>query len=198
MEFNDTAVAREIADLNRVMHEPDVKASVGKLFSKVPQSVLNTFFSSEPLAHERFFDKGGREISGGEEVKYTVLNDYKVRAITIMGRSYLDIVIYKLPIYDKNYSYTPQKLRNNYGVEIEDGYNPRVVLTLTSQPTNMQNVEDIKKIKQTTIEKVLLTSRMHEYGKILTINKCNVYVPEQTITSVNNVSISSEIAKEKE
>ena len=96
MIFNsETRTEREISDLNKVLKETDIQQKMKEIFNKLPQSVLDAFFSSETYEHEFFFDKNGKKITGGEKVRYTANNTDTIRELTCESGYFLDINIYK-------------------------------------------------------------------------------------------------------
>ena len=199
MIFNsETRTEREISDLNKVLKETDIQQKMKEIFNKLPQSVLDAFFSSETYEHEFFFDKNGKKITGGEKVRYTANNTDTIRELTCESGYYLDINIYKDPVYDKKNPYSTKNLNEKYNLDIEEGYLPRVVLSYTASPIKTEDEDGVIKIKRKTVEKVLLVSRTAEIPKIITIEKCDIDVPEQTVHKHDFALINIPVSKEKD
>ena len=81
MIFNsETRTEREISDLNKVLKETDIQQKMKEIFNKLPQSVLDAFFSSETYEHEFFCDKN---VKKGEEFFKTLLQKIQIYVIII-------------------------------------------------------------------------------------------------------------------
>ena len=70
--FTDYKTESELNYVNKLLTDKDLRVVMKKLFSSFPENVKAEIFTNDIFAREKYFNKNGKQISGGSETVFTV------------------------------------------------------------------------------------------------------------------------------
>ena len=188
--FTNYKTESELKYVNKVLADKDLRVVMKKLFSSFPDNVKAEIFTNDIFAREKYFNKNGKQISGGSETVFTVENDNLARVFSYEnGSVHLRIIINKL-LFDNgsNNPYSAKIMKKRFDEDLEAGNLPRVILTYRGKPTpvKVEGESELRQYQIKEIEKVLFENVATHEHKIFTIQRKKIYVPEQVIEIENS------------
>lgn len=188
--FTDYKTESELNYVNKLLTDKDLRVVMKKLFSSFPENVKAEIFTNDIFAREKYFNKNGKQISGGSETVFTVENDNLARVFSYEnGSVHLRIIINKL-LFDNgsNNPYSAKIMKKRFDEDLEAGDLPRVILTYRGKPTpvKVEGESELRQYQIKEIEKVLFENVATHEHKIFTIQRKKIYVPEQVIEIENS------------
>lgn len=188
--FTDYKTESELKYVNKVLADKDLRVVMKKLFSSFPDNVKAEIFTNDIFAREKYFNKNGKQISGGSETVFTVENDNLARVFSYEnGNVHLRIIINKL-LFDNgsNNPYSAKIMKKRFDEDLETGNLPRVILTYRGKPTpvKVEGESELRQYQIKEIEKVLFENVATHEHKIFTIQRKKIYVPEQVFEIENS------------
>lgn len=188
--FTDYKTESELNYVNKLLTDKDLRVVMKKLFSSFPENVKAEIFANDIFAREKYFNKNGKQISGGSETVFTVENDNLARVFSYEnGSVHLRIIINKL-LFDNgsNNPYSAKIMKKRFDEDLEAGDLPRVILTYRGKPTpvKVEGESELRQYQIKEIEKVLFENVATHEHKIFTIQRKKIYVPEQVFETENN------------
>lgn len=188
--FTDYKTESELNYVNKLLTDKDLRVVMKKLFSSFPENVKAEIFTNDIFAREKYFNKNGKQISGGSETVFTVENDNLARVFSYEnGSVHLRIIINKL-LFDNgsNNPYSAKIMKKRFDEDLEAGDLPRVILTYRGKPTpvKVEGESELRQYQIKEIEKVLFENVATHEHKIFTIQRKKIYVPEQVFETENN------------
>lgn len=188
--FTNYKTESELNYVNKLLADKDLRVVMKKLFSSFPDSVKAEIFAHDVFAREKYFNKNGKQISGGAETVFTVENDNLARVFSYEnGSVHLRIIINKL-LFDNgsNNPYSAKIMKKRFDEDLEAGDLPRVILTYRGKPTpvKVEGESELRQYQIKEIEKVLFENVATHEHKIFTIQRKKIYVPEQVFETENN------------
>lgn len=188
--FTNYKTESELKYVNKVLADKDLRVVMKKLFSSFPDNVKAEIFTNDIFAREKYFNKNGKQISGGSETVFTVENDNLARVFSYEnGSVHLRIIINKL-LFDNgsNNPYSAKIMKKRFDEDLEAGNLPRVILTYRGKPTpvKVEGESELRQYQIKEIEKVLFENVATHEHKIFTIQRKKIYVPEQVFEIENS------------
>lgn len=188
--FTDYKTESELNYVNKLLTDKDLRVVMKKLFSSFPENVKAEIFTNDIFAREKYFNKNGKQISGGSETVFTVENDNLARVFSYEnGSVHLRIIINKL-LFDNgsNNPYSAKIMKKRFDEDLEAGDLPRVILTYRGKPTpvKVEGESELRQYQIKEIEKVLFENVATHEHKIFTIQRKKIYVPEQVFEIENS------------
>lgn len=188
--FTNYKTESELNYVNKLLTDKDLRVVMKKLFSSFPENVKAEIFTNDIFAREKYFNKNGKQISGGSETVFTVENDNLARVFSYENSSvHLRIIINKL-LFDNgsNNPYSAKIMKKRFDEDLEAGDLPRVILTYRGKPTpvKVEGESELRQYQIKEIEKVLFENVATHEHKIFTIQRKKIYVPEQVIEIENS------------
>lgn len=187
--FSEYLTERELNTVNKVLADKGLKSIMNRLFSGFPENVRGEIFTNQLDDRERYFDKEGRQVSGGMEAVFTLNNNSAYRSFAYENGSVeFKLTLNKL-LFDNgsNNAYNSKAMKKRFGVELEIGYLPRVIVSYKGKPVPMREGE-LKQYQITEMEYVLFENVNNHDQKLFTSQRKKVYVPEQVYEISNSVN----------